>query len=246
MANSHIVFRIMRLLRPHRVAGLNKIRLGRFFDGGYVMMDAFDSVTAAYSFGINNDASWDLDIANRGIPVFQYDHTIDALPTMHSLFSWAKLGIGGITNPDVPLETIPNLISKNGHQDHRNLIMKCDVEGHEWQVFAAMPGPCLEQFKQIVVEFHDFQRLDDIKFAEELQAALVNLTRAHCVVHVHANNWGSWAIIGGVPIPSVIEITLMRRDVGACVVSDEIFPTGLDMPCNPERPDFYLGRFAFD
>jgi hypothetical protein len=71
---------VLRPLRPHRVDGLDKVRLGRFFDGGYVMLDAFDGVLAAYSLGINDDVSWDLDMAARGVPVFQYDHTIEAPP----------------------------------------------------------------------------------------------------------------------------------------------------------------------
>jgi hypothetical protein len=32
------------MLRPHRAEGLAKVRLGRLFDGGYVMLDAFEGV----------------------------------------------------------------------------------------------------------------------------------------------------------------------------------------------------------
>lgn len=70
----------LRPLRPYDLVDTPRIRLGRNFDGGYVMADCFDDVEAAYSLGINDDVSWDFDIAMRGIDVYQYDHTIDALP----------------------------------------------------------------------------------------------------------------------------------------------------------------------
>ena len=62
---------------PRKRLDSTKIRLGRNFDGGYVLLDDFADVGAALSLGINDDASWDLDIAQRNIPVQQFDHTID-------------------------------------------------------------------------------------------------------------------------------------------------------------------------
>jgi hypothetical protein len=63
---------------------------------------------------------------------------------------------------------------------------------------------------------------------------------------VHANNYGPYGLVAGIPVPDVIEITLVRSDLGRLVVSDETFPTPLDTPNNSNAHDFYLGRFAFD
>jgi hypothetical protein len=35
--------------------------------------DCFTEIRAAFSFGIGEEASWDYDIAQRSIPVYQYD-----------------------------------------------------------------------------------------------------------------------------------------------------------------------------
>ena len=241
-----MVLNTLRLLRPHQVAGLDKIRLGRFFDGGYVMLDSFDKVEAAYSLGINDDVSWDLDVANRGIPIFQYDHTIAQLPAAHELFNWQKTGIAAERNADLKLETIPNIIAQNGHELCHELLLKCDIEGYEWQVFSTMPKTILKKFRQIVIELHGFDRLADMRFANLVRSSLFNLTVSHRVVHVHANNFAPWAVVGGVPVPSVMEISFARLDHGDFSVSDEVFPTLLDMPCHSKESDFYLGRFAFD
>lgn len=242
----HMMLGILRMLRPHKVAGTRKIRLGRFFDGGYVMLDRFEGVSVAYSLGINDDVSWDLDIARRGIPLFQYDHTIDALPMEHPLFHWEKVGISHVPQPELSLETLPDLIARNGHQDRTDMILKCDIEQHEWAVFEAMPNAIVRQFRQIVMEVHCLGRIADMSYAHRVRAAVENLTMHHKLVHVHANNFAPWSVVGGVPVPDVLEITLVRDDQGEFSASDEIFPGPLDMPCYTLAADHYLGRFVYD
>ena len=73
-------------LTPRRAVRFEKIRLGRDGDGGYVMLDDFSGVSSALSFGIETDCSWDTAIAERGIEVHQYDHTVDGPPTDHPQF----------------------------------------------------------------------------------------------------------------------------------------------------------------
>ena len=47
------------------VVGYDYVRVGRDYDGGYVMVDDFKDVKNAYSCGINDDISWDLDFSTR-------------------------------------------------------------------------------------------------------------------------------------------------------------------------------------
>ena len=236
----------MRLLRPHRVEGMSKIRLGRLYDGGYVMLDKFDGIEAAYSVGVNDDVSWDLDIAVRGIPLRQYDHTIAGLPMHHELFNWEKVGISWHADPERSLETIPNLLERNGHGASTDLLLKCDIEGHEWEVLSRLSSRVLAQFQQIVIEVHSVHKLRHMAFAHVACAALRNLALTHRVVHVHGNNFAPFTVVGGVPIPDVMELTFARLDLGAFSVSDEVFPGPLDMPCHSKEADLFLGRFTFD
>jgi hypothetical protein len=46
---------LARLFSPRAADGHRKVRVGRENDGGYVMLDDFDDVVAAFSFGINDD-----------------------------------------------------------------------------------------------------------------------------------------------------------------------------------------------
>jgi hypothetical protein len=234
------------MLRPHAFRDRRKVRLGRFYDGGYVMVDDFQGAVAAYSLGINDDVSWDLDIAALDIPVLQYDPYIEAAPQQHPLFTWRRLGLSGTTPSPEGFQTLQACLQSNGHEKATELILKCDIEGGEWELFANTPADVLRQFSQIVLEVHSIDRLEDLGFSNLARRALRNLTTHHRVVHVHANNWGGWGMAGGVPIPEAMELTLYRTDRGPSEPSDEIFPTSLDMPNHPDLADLYLGRFCFE
>lgn len=243
-ANAALARRVLSLLRPHRVSGARKVRLGKANDGGYVMLDAFEGVTAAYSIGIERDVSWDLEMAARGVPVRQYDHTIDALPEENPLFRWRRKGLGAVADPPADLQTLPEMLAENG-DDGSDLILKCDCEGAEWDVLPALPPGVLARFRQIVLEIHWLGELADAPFAARAEAALAALTADHRVVHVHGNNWSPWAVVGGVAVPHVLELTLARIDLGEFTPSDERFPTALDQPCKPGCADLYLGAFDY-
>ena len=166
------ILSLLRLLRPHRLQGTRKVRLGRHFDGGYVMLDLLEGTEAAYSLGINDDVSWDMDVAARGVPVFMYDHTIERLPAEHPLFNWKRIGVGGRSDPEKRIETLTELIHENGHDDATNLVLKCDIEGAEWDMYGETSNQVLRKFKQIVTEVHELDKIGDDQFAERVRRAL--------------------------------------------------------------------------
>jgi hypothetical protein len=238
---------LMKLLRPHKIEGAEKIRVGRHFDGGYIMINDFKTVEAAYSLGINDDVSWDLDIAQRGIRLFQYDHTIESLTHDHEMFNWRKIGVTGRATDGEPLlRTLPSLLEENSHLGNKNLILKCDIEGAEWDMLMNTQNSIISQFSQIVLELHSMHTLKDYGPSDAVRKALSNLYESHRVVHVHGNNYAQFGVVGGYPIPLSLEVSLARLDMGKFSASDETFPTRLDMPNNPVWADLYLGRFCFD
>lgn len=234
--------KILSKLTPFDVINKNKIRVGHEYDGGYVMIDDLNN-TIAYSFGISDDVSWDSDIANRGIDVFMYDHTINGLPTKSKHFHFFKTGITGISKENSNLKTIEEIIIANGHKDNNNLILKCDIEGAEWEAFAETPSEIMSQFKQIVVEFHGVNDVfNDAKF-NTVCYVLDKLNETHQVVHVHCNNYGSFDIIGGVPMPNTYEVTYLIKEGNTFKHNTQAFTIkDLDRPNNPSKADYYLGN----
>lgn len=229
------------LLRPYDLVGARKVRVGHPFDGGYIMIDTFAQAEAAYSFGINDDVSWDLQIAHHGIDVFQYDHTIEDLPETNPHFHWHKVGIAGRSSDG--MTSIDDAIVANGHGHLQNMLLKCDIEGAEWETLRNTSAKTLAQFSQIVIELHDLYRVGHS--IDDIHQAIANLTHSHYVVHVHANNFGGVRLVGGISIPNVIEVLLVRKDMGEFKPSELTFPTSMDMPCNGNQADIYLGNFTF-
>ncbi len=228
---------------PHDVKGMRKLRVGGMRDGGYVMLDDFGTAGAAYSLGVGGDVSWDLEMADYGLTVHQFDHTVPGPPMQHPSFQFQKKGIGAVD--DGEFVSISSAIHANGHANRRDLILKIDIECAEWEALDATPDKDIERFEQIVAEFHGFLRIGEQQWREMTQRVLGRLFRSHAAYHVHANNWADFQIIEGVPVPDVLEVSYVRRDRAIVTPSTEFFPTHFDLPCHPDRPEIVLGSFRF-
>lgn len=210
------------------------------FDGGYTMLDNFqDSI--AYSFGICDDVSWDADMANRGMQVFMYDHTIKKLPYNHKNFHFNKVGILGNPNDSCSnMKTMSELIEINGHSENKNLILKMDVEGWEWEFLTYSSEPTLEQFSQIVFEFHD---LTNPSMANKIIPALQKLNNTHQLVHIHANNLHPAIYLADTMLPPVLETTYLRRSDFNFTESKRFFPQKIDVQNTKRWNEVILGKW---
>lgn len=47
-----------------------KVRIGSKTDGGYILLNDFENIKIAYSFGISNEISFDKELADKNIDVF--------------------------------------------------------------------------------------------------------------------------------------------------------------------------------
>ena len=197
----------------------------------------------AYSFGISTEISWDFAMSQRGYDIFMYDMTIDGLPLESEVFHFFKEGIGGRKDVEKSLDTLENFINRNGHENNHDMILKMDVEGAEWDFLENVSSSTLNQFEQLVFEFHD---LTSPKTFEEMDRTLnlidkINLT--HTLVHLHGNNCGHYINVENIGvIPDVLELTYLRTENHKFHDDKEIFlPTHLDTPNNFQVADIPLG-----
>ena len=140
-------FCIYHLLSPKMIVGRKRVLIGEKRDGCYVMLDDFDKIKIAYSFGISKMIQFDYELAKKGIDVYMYDHTISSLPYNHKKFHWEKVGICGKNTINKDLKTLEELIMKNNHIHEKNMILKMDVEHWEWESLKDLPDSILKQFK---------------------------------------------------------------------------------------------------
>ena len=145
---------IYHLLVPKKVIGKERILCGEKKDGSYVLLNDFKNIKIAYSFGISKMIQFDKFLADKGIDVYMYDHTINSLPYNNIKFHWKKIGITGKQKNKRLLKSLEELIIENGHSSEENMILKIDIEHAEWESLIDLSSKILRQFKYILIEYH--------------------------------------------------------------------------------------------
>lgn len=232
---------LKKLLQVKKVRDKRYIRVGGDNDGAYIMLDAFQRGMRAYSFGIGSNVTWDLSMAECGIDVFMYDHTISGLPVSHDMFHFQRYGVASQDKPKKRLFSLDTLLKNNGDEENYDLILKMDVEGAEWEVFDSVETDILERFSQITLELHG---MADQGRQAEIIRVLEKLNRTHQAVWLHGNNASYAERAGDIMIPSLLEVTYVRKKDFQFYESSCTFPLDIDMPNIKEKKDFELGEWG--
>eukprot|EP00408_Alexandrium_pacificum_P065523 CAMPEP_0171175398 /NCGR_PEP_ID=MMETSP0790-20130122/11209_1 /TAXON_ID=2925 /ORGANISM="Alexandrium catenella, Strain OF101" /LENGTH=332 /DNA_ID=CAMNT_0011640275 /DNA_START=135 /DNA_END=1133 /DNA_ORIENTATION=- len=200
------------------------VRVGEAHDGGYVMCgELLPHTKAAYSYGIDGFDGWGAQLSSDlGIPVEQYDCFNATRPSCPSgtacNFAFHNECISDRSQQlgNRSFGTLREQMAANGHAPASaaesgrgaSLVMKMDVEGREWEVLSdSSILPLLQEFSQIIVEFHTPQKRFDWT-----EPALHNLLQLFAVVHVHGNNCcGTIVSPEGYAVPYTLEVTFARR-----------------------------------
>jgi hypothetical protein len=233
---------LLGMIRPWAMTRTQKVRIGNDWDGGYVVPQTVLECDAVVSIGVGPDVSFDLVLAQRGAHILQFDHTVEATPQQHANFHFEKLGWGRVTDGD--LLSFDDIHARLMAFQPRHALLKFDIEGAEYEVLDATRTEHLADFEVIACEIHDIERLGDPAFFAGMESALRKLTTHHVPVHLHANNYQSVILVEGVPIPKVLEISFLRRDLDHFHGwSNDPIPGPLDRPNHPGLPDLCLNPF---
>jgi hypothetical protein len=235
------ILSLLRLMRPQQSV-FHKIRVGTKGDGGYVLPNDLQDISAVISLGIGGNASFDHYFAERSVPIFQYDHTIEGPPITHENFHFHKIEWAGADGPNSA--SLENMLLRHNLLENNDIILKFDTEGAEWNAFGHLQDNSLKYFRIIVCELHSLHHLQKIEFLQNARNVLMRLTRDHTVVHLHANNCCGITLIEGVPVPTVVELTLLRNDRSDFSTSKAPIPGPLDYPSMSDRPDIVLTPFS--
>jgi glycosyltransferase involved in cell wall biosynthesis len=236
------ILELMRTIRPHRMASTQKVRIGNDYDGGYVLPETALGCDVVLSVGVGNDVSFDLHMAERGAAILQFDHTVEQPPTPHPNFVFQKLGWGSRTEGS--FLNFDDICAQLTPLGARRRLLKFDIEGAEYDVFDTVDPDSLATFEVITCEIHDLDKLGNPAFFEKVKRFLGKLTLHHVPIHLHGNNYRRFAIVEGVPIPEVLEISLLRRDLDTFPdLANDPIPGPLDRPNHPFAPDMCLTPF---
>jgi len=216
-----------------------RVRLGREGDGGYVLLsEGLQKIEAFYSYGINRDYSFDLDLHRRtGAEGRLFDPTVDYPAAIGRGLSFRKIGLATGEG------TISSHVVAFGDSGKR-MVLKVDVEGAEWRWLSGADRGELVMFDQILVELHD---LGDVARHTEYAQHLQHINRDFFLFHVHANNFVPLLDLPEGPLPPLLECSFIRKDLCPCHLNEtEAFPlAGIDQPNFPDRADPDLDFWPF-
>ncbi len=185
-----------------------KIRLGKNNDGGYVMMNLDTKYDLFISCGVSDDVSFENAVLERYSCLSKclaFDGTIDKIPAdANQKIEFIKKNIGGTNTNEV----------SNLHQEivnYSNILLKCDIEGSEYELFALLNEQQMMSFKQIVIEIH-------YPFANESTWSILGkLQQTHYLCHLHVNNHCGTTTFNTTDgklliVPNVFEAAYIRKE----------------------------------
>ena len=203
---------IYHLIAPKQVRGKERILVGEKSDGCYVLLNDFANIKIAYSFGVGPFIQFDKELADKGIDVYMYDHTVNSLPYNHEKFHWKKIGITRKNKTNNVLKSLDELIIENGHSSENNMILKMDIEYHEWESLVDVSEKILSQFKYIVLELH-FNDEKEANINLLYYNVLKNIHKTHQCFYIHCANRYKVVKFGNNRICKFMEISyVIRKD----------------------------------
>ena len=225
---------IYHLILPKIVLGKNRIIVGGKREGGYVLLDDFKNIKIAYSFGIGKIIHFDKALADKGINIYMYDHTIDRLPFQNPKFHWKKIGLCGVGQKIPNLKNLEELIIENGHTKEKDMILKIDIEHWEWESLLYLKENILNQFKYIAIEYH-FKERNFYKDEHLYYNVLKKISKTHQAFYSRCNQIRSFKInFGYNRICHILEVSYIIKKDNEFKNDETIYPIYEFDPSKPE------------
>ena len=217
-------FCIYHLILPKEVVGKKRILLGEKTDGCYVLLDDFENIKYAYSFGIYNNIQFDKALTNKGIDIYMYDHTINSIPYENPKFHWKKIGLCGMRSQNQNMKNLEELIAENGHSNEKNMILKMDIEHWEFESLIDLKEDTLNQFKYIAIEYH-FKNETEFKNNNLYYNVLKKISKTHQAFYTRCNGDRDYiAKFGFNRICHIIEVSYIIKKDNLFRKDEAIYP----------------------
>ena len=188
------------------ILGVDELkRYGSVADGGYVVpVNAINNSKFLISGGIETNNEFEIELANLGILGIQVDNSIDSPPKDHKNLSFKRATLGG--KDGILIDDLLKSFDSTTQG-----VLKLDIEGSEYETLSEVES--FQRFTTIILELHNLHKIVDDNFWDIFKSILDKFTQNHSVVFLAPNNCCGFSIIGGVPIPNVVEVTWARNDL---------------------------------
>jgi hypothetical protein len=224
---------LLNQLRPMK-CDKDLIRLGPKGDGGYLIPNDLKGIKACFSPGVDQISGFELDCANRGIKVFMADYSVEGSTATHKNFHFLKKFLGIIRTENTI--TLEDWVRASISEPDTEFILQMDIEGAEYEVLLGTSENLIKRFRIMAIEFHSLKLLWSKPFFSLVSKAFEKLLQTHVCVHNHPNNINPAKKIGNVTLPSVTEMTFLRKDRAYELSPATLFPHPLDSDNSSKQP----------
>jgi hypothetical protein len=224
---------LIRRLRPQD-CGIDLIRVGGNRDGGYLIPNDLEGMEYCFSPGVSDVSDFENHLADLHIKSFLADYSVDSPPVTRPEIVFEKKFLG-CTDQD-PYITLASWKDKYLKDYSGDLLLQMDIEGFEIDVLLNAPDKLLDQFRIMVIEFHDMERLFDPFAFPLFQSCFDKLIEFFHVVHIHPNNYHKSVKKKGIEVPSTMEFTFLNKRRVKSTRPQLVFPHKLDVDNTGNKP----------
>ena len=202
---SDLVKRLRPVTTEHEL-----IRIGADADGGYLVPNDLSGLTACFSPGVDDIASFEQHMYSMGVLSHLADYSVDVVPTGTIVKSFRRKFLGANTISEyISLDDWVNESEPTAKTD--DLILQMDIEGGEYDTLLACSRETLDKFRIMVIEFHSVETWGQSDFFKIVDSTFSKLLATHAIVHLHPNNAVGIVNMNGFHSPRVFEITMIKR-----------------------------------
>jgi len=215
------------------------VRIGSKNDGGYLIPNDFNDLKFCFSPGVSVNSDFEKHLYDEyKIKSFLCDFSVDKPSIDCEGFVFSKKFLG--SKNDKIFFTLKNWLQKSEYKGE--LLLQMDIEGFEYPVLIKEDLELIKNFRILVIEFHDLDRLFTRFGFNIITSVFHKLLDDYYIVHIHPNNLSYVFKKGDIKIPQVMELTFLRKDRVKINSKYEDFPHYLDAKNNNEIKDVILPK----
>jgi hypothetical protein len=234
--NPSRLLEFMQLIKPY-TTNHQLLRIGGNADGGYLIPDDLNGISACFSPGVENTSTFESELAAKGIKSFMADYSVDSVPVKNPLFSFEKKYLGTDNNE---MYTRLDTWIERCAPDKNDFLLQMDIEGAEYGVILDTAESDLAKFRIMVIEFHYVDELCNHFGFEFINLTFQKILKQFEIVHIHPNNSNKPFNFHGFDLFHAMEFTFLRKDRISTKTLTNSFPHAFDRKCVPDMPDYQL------
>jgi hypothetical protein len=241
--SNHKIEKFFKMFCPHDL-GYDLIRIGSTNDGGYLVPNILNNITACLSPGVGHTSSFEDNLLKLGIKSYLLDHTIDKDSNIVKGFDFTKKKLNNYSDANnISLEEF----YKSKLKEKDRPILQMDIEGDEYVNILCTNDEILNKFEIMIIEFHYLEKVANEEVYKLYKKTLKKILNNFDVCHIHPNNGPrTFKITKKLKIPQILEVTFLNKRHSKYKKIVSSLPHPLDSKCDKSKPELVLDKFFFN